>query len=75
MATKLIETQTTRPKTKTRKSKGVKHPWEVYGIFYDEYHEFTTNFKTKKEAERYIKVHPGLVCPVIVHINIPKIEY
>jgi len=73
---KVVEAKVMKP-PKKRMSKGLMYPWEVY--FIDDlkagYHSVDAECKTQNEAERYIKNNPDVPGLVIVHIDIPPMEY
>jgi len=72
---KVVKAKVTKVQQAKRKSKGTEYPWEVWSIIYSEYHSLERECRTKKEAEKFIKENPGLIAPVIVHINISSMEY
>ncbi len=59
-----------------RMSKGAELPWEVWCLRLDgDRHEYLESFATRAKAERNIGKDPDLAAPVIIHIDIPPMEY
>ena len=73
--TKVVKAKVSVNKKKKRMTKGVENPWEVWDVF-NGYHSPNDGFSTKAKAEKAIKSNEGYwVAPVIVHIDIPPMEY
>jgi len=74
---KVVEAKATKAKTKRRQTKGAEYPWEVWSILLPHVqHTVDEAFRTKRQAEAWVKreLSPEY-CPVIVHIDIPPMEY
>ena len=71
---KVVNAKVSKSKPARRMTKGAVLPWLVF-CAPDGRHRYPTFWKTEKRAEKYIKSNPELVAPVIVHIDIPPMEY
>ncbi len=72
---KTIKAKVEVVKVKKSKSRGEINPWEVHSVIEDGHHCYDACFRTKSLAEKYIRNNQQLVSPVIVHIDIPRMEY
>ncbi len=72
---KTVKAKVTKAKQAKRKSKGAKYPWQVQAIESGQHQTYLAEFTTRPRAEQYIKIRPSLRAPVIVHIDIPPMEY
>ena len=71
--TKVVKAKVSKAKQKKRMSKGADHPWEVWCIGPEGYHQHSEQFKTESEAEAFITDQDD--APIILHIDIPAMEY
>ena len=61
---------------KPQKSKGTQEPWAVFELDTDDgYYDWLYSFVSKREAEKFVKESKRLLYPVIVHIDLPTVEY
>lgn len=81
---KTVKTKVVKAKAKRKKrmSKGARHPWEVWSLDTpwasnkpEKFHTLYEEFKTQNQAKACIKDNPGLIAPVIRHVDIPPMEY
>lgn len=71
---KTVKAKVSKARQVKRKSKGACDPWEVWAVE-DGLHQYVLNFRTWQRAFQYIQGTPNLRAPVIVHIDIPAMEY
>lgn len=81
----MAKTKTVKKKTKPRKrkrmSRGVELPWEVWSLdnvgrmVPHEFHVLFAERKSEAKAKKCLKDNPGLIAPVIRHVEIPPMEY
>lgn len=71
-AVKTIEAEVLKPKTRKLKTKRCQS-WEVWSIVSREMN-YEESFNTKKEAMRHV-AGEDYISPVLVHVDIPPMEY
>ena len=72
---KVVKAKVVKAKRAKRMSKGNEFPWTLQIVTSDGYHQGAGGWQIRKDVEDYIKTHPKLNAPVIVHIDIPPMEY
>lgn len=73
--TKVVKAKVSKVKQPKRITKGVRNSWEVWTVDENGYYYIDMEYQTKNQAEKYIKDNPSLLAPVILHIDIPPMEY
>ena len=71
---KRIKAKVIKAKQTKRMSRGNSYPHQVWAVRRGE-HEFQERLSSRHAADRYIETRPELDAPVIVHIDIPPMEY
>ncbi len=71
---KRVKAKVTKAKQTKLMSRGNSYPYEVWAIRRGE-HEYRERLSSQEAADSYITKRPELICPVIVYIDIPPMEY